>query len=99
VLGFATWGPRDLSGKGYDLYWIATRSGRQRRGVGRALLAAVEEQVQARNGYWIWIETSDTAPYAPAHGFYESCGYRRALALPDFYRDGDGLVVYIKRLG
>lgn len=98
VLGFATWGPRDLSGKGYDLYWIATWPDGQRRGVGRALMAAVEAQVRARNGYWIWIETSDTPPYAPARGFYKRCGYKRVLELPDFYRDGDGLIVFIKRL-
>lgn len=98
VLGFATWGPRDLSGKGYDLYWIATRPEAQRRGIARALMAAVEEQVRARSGYWIWIETSDTPLYAAARAFYESCGYRPALTLPDFYQDGDGLVVFIKRL-
>ena len=99
VLGFATWGPRDLSGKGYDLYWIATRPDGQRRGVGRALMAAVETNVRARGGYWVLIETSDTPPYAAARGFYENCGYQRAAVLPDFYRDGDGLVIYAKRVG
>ncbi len=99
VLGFATWGPRSLSDKGYDLYWIATRPLGQRRGVGRALMAAVEASVRARGGYWVVIETSDTPDYAAARGFYESCGYRRAAVLPDFYRDGDGLVIYAKRLG
>jgi ribosomal protein S18 acetylase RimI-like enzyme len=98
VLGFAVWGPRDLTSKGYDLYWIATRPGSRRRGVGRALMAAVEAEVRARGGYWIWIETSDTPPYAAARSFYESCGYQRVLVLPDFYHDGDGLVVFIKRL-
>jgi len=98
VLGFAAWGPRDLSGKGYDLYWIATRPEAQRHGVARALLAAIEERVRERRGYWVWIETSDTPPYAAARGLYERCGYRPALTLPDFYKDGDGLVVYIKRV-
>jgi hypothetical protein len=29
---------------------------------------------------------------------YERCGYRTSMTLPDFYRDGDGLVVYTKRV-
>ena len=99
VLGFALWGPRALSDKGYDLYWIATRPSGQRRGIGRALMAAVEGLVRARGGYWLVIETSDTPLYAAARGFYERCGYRRAAVLPDFYRDGDGLVICAKRVG
>ncbi|HJW83466.1 MAG TPA: GNAT family N-acetyltransferase [Anaerolineae bacterium] len=98
VLGFAAWGPRSLSERGYDLYWIATRPGAQGRGVGRALMQAAEAHIRARGGYWIVIETSDTPPYAPARRFYESCGYRRATVLPDFYRDGDGLVIYTRRI-
>ncbi len=99
VLGFATWGPRDLSGRGYDLYWIATRPDAQRRGVARALMMGVEDIVRARGGGWIWIETSDTPPYAAARRFYERCGYQRLAVLPDFFRMGDGLVVYARRIG
>ena len=98
VLGFAAWGPRDLAERGYDLYWIATRPDAQRRGVARALLESVEAIVGARGGGWIWIETSDTPPYAAAHSLYARCGYRRIVALPDFYRAGDGLVVYARRI-
>jgi ribosomal protein S18 acetylase RimI-like enzyme len=99
VLGFTAWGPRDLSERGYDLYWIATRPDAQGRGVGRALMNRVEAEVKARGGYWVLVETSDTPMYAPARRFYESCGYQRAVVLPDFYRDGDGLVVYTRRVG
>ncbi len=99
VLGFAAWGPRDLAERGYDLYWIATRPEAQRRGAARALLDSVETIVRARGGGWIWIETSDTPPYSAARSFYARCGYRRIAALPDFYRDGDGLVVYTKPVG
>jgi ribosomal protein S18 acetylase RimI-like enzyme len=98
VLGFATWGPRSLSERGYDLYWIATRPEAQERGVGRALMQAAEAHIRARGGYWVVIETSDTPMYEAARRFYESCGYQRAVVLPDFYRDGDGLVVYTRRI-
>ena len=99
VLGFAAWGPRALSEKGYDLYWLATRPEAQGRGVGRALEETVEASVRARGGYWLVVDTSDTPHYAAARRFYEGCGYTRAAVLPDFYRDGDSLVIYAKRVG
>jgi len=99
VLGFAAWGPRDLATHAFDLYWIAARPDAQGRGVGRALMQAVEAQARARGGGWMWVETSDTPAYAAARALYERCGYRRLAALPDFYRRGDGLVIYTKRVG
>lgn len=98
TLGFALWGTRDLSERGFDLFWIATHPDAQRRGVGRALLEAVETRIREAGGYWLLIETSSTAPYAAARSLYERCGYQAAMTLPDFYRDDDGLVVYAKRV-
>jgi ribosomal protein S18 acetylase RimI-like enzyme len=99
VLGFVAWGPRDLAENGYDLYWIATHPDAQGRGVARALLGTVEAIIRARNGGWLLIETEDSPPYQPARAFYERCGYQPAAVLPDFYRDGDGLIIYAKRIG
>ncbi len=98
VIGYACWGPRDLSGNGYDLYWICADPAVHSKGVGRALMQAVEEEIRQRNGVWLVIETSDTDHYAPARRLYERCGYTLAMLLPDFYKDGDGLCTYTKRL-
>src|SRR5512147_2227031 len=43
VLGFACYGPRDLTNGVYDLYWIAVDSNCHRNGIGRGLLTASEE--------------------------------------------------------
>ncbi len=98
VIGYACWGPRDLSGNGYDLYWICADPNVHGKGVGRALMHAVEEEICRRNGAWLVIETSDTDHYAPARRLYERCGYTLAMLLKDFYKDGDGLCTYTKRL-
>ena len=42
LVGYACWGPRELSGNGYDLYWICADPIVHGKGVGRALLRAVE---------------------------------------------------------
>ena len=98
VIGYACWGPRELSGNGYDLYWICADPAVHSKGVGRALMNAVEAEIRKRNGVWLVIETSDTEHYAPARRLYERCGYALAMLLQDFYHDGDGMCTYTKRL-
>jgi GNAT superfamily N-acetyltransferase len=98
VIGYACWGPRELSGNGYDLYWICADPAVHSKGVGRALMNAVEEEIRKRKGVWLVIETSDTDHYAPARRLYERCGYTLSMLLQDFYKDGDGLCTYTKRL-
>ncbi|HSD84078.1 MAG TPA: GNAT family N-acetyltransferase [Anaerolineae bacterium] len=98
LVGYACWGPRDLSGNGYDLYWICADPDVHGKGVGRALMHAVEEEICKRHGVWVVIETSDTDHYAPARRLYERSGYTLSMLLQDFYHDGDGLCTYTKRL-
>ena len=98
LLGYACYGPRDLSNNGYDLYWICASIHARNKGVGRALMRHVEEEIARRNGVWVVIETSDTDHYAPARRLYEHCGYTLSMYLPDFYCDGDGLCTYTRRV-
>ncbi len=98
LLGYACYGPRDLSNNGYDLYWICASIHARNKGVGRALMKRVEEEIAQLNGVWLVIETSDTDHYAPARRLYEHCGYTLSMYLPDFYCDGDGLCTYTRRL-
>jgi ribosomal protein S18 acetylase RimI-like enzyme len=70
----------------------------QGRGIGHALLARVEAEVQARGGRLLLIETSGTSPYAPARRFYEASGYHYEAVIHDFYAPGDDLIVFGKEL-
>ena len=70
----------------------------QGRGVGRALLAQVEVEVQERGGRLLLIETSDGSAYGAARRLYETCGYSREATIHDFYAPGDSLLIYAKRL-
>lgn len=99
VLGYACFGPHPLTEGTFDLYWICTAREARGRGIGGALLARVEDEVRARGGRLLLVETSSTPDYAPARGFYESHGYRRESVVHDFYAPGDDLILYSKRLG
>lgn len=71
----------------------------QGRGIGHALLARVESEVQARGGRLLLIETSDTSAYASARRLYETSGYCLEAVVHDFYALRDNLLIFTKNLG
>jgi len=97
VLGFACYGPRDLTNGVYDLYWIAVDPNCRRSGVGRGLLASSEEAVRKLGGRMLIAETSGTPPYEHTREFYSSMGYILEATIKDFYVVGDDLAIFVKR--
>ena len=67
-------------------------------GIGRKLLNDTEQIVKRMGGTQIVIETSDEPTYEPTRKFYTRLGYTEAGAIPDFYKAGEGLVIYFKDL-
>lgn len=66
------------------------------RGVGRALLAAVEDSARAHGRTRMILETGDRQPEAIA--LYRSCGYER-IADFGYYRDAEGVLSFGRDLG
>jgi ribosomal protein S18 acetylase RimI-like enzyme len=97
VLGFACYGPRDLTNGVFDLYWIAVNPDTRRSGAGRRLLAASEEAAQKAGARMIIAETSGTTPYDGTRKFYLDTGYVMEATIKDFYIDGDDLAIFVKR--
>jgi GNAT superfamily N-acetyltransferase len=97
VLGFACYGPRDLTSGVFDLYWIAVDSKAHRSGIGRRLLTATEEAVCKAGGRMLIAETSGTPHYEPTRKFYLGMGYSMEAAIRDFYSEGDDLAIFVKR--
>lgn len=98
VLGYAIYGFRDLTEGVYDLYWIAVDPPARRKSVGRKLLNACEEAVREAGGRMVIAETSGTAEYASTREFYVRTGYKAESIIKDFYKPGDDLYIFIKRL-
>lgn len=98
VLGYACWGPTPMTDRTFDLYWIAVDPRRQGGGVGRALMAAVEQRLRSEGARLLLVETASKESYAATRAFYERIGYEEVARTPDFYRDGDDRVVYARRL-
>jgi D-alanine-D-alanine ligase len=98
ILGYACYGPRALTDRTYDLYWIAVSPGARGAGVGRGLLSATEEAIRKLGGRLLIVETSGLPEYEPTRAFYYATGYAHEATLKDFYSDGDDLVIFTKHL-
>lgn len=98
VLGFACYGPRDLTEGVFDLYWIAVDPIARCNGVGRKLLTASEEAARQAGGRMLIAETSGTPLYESTRKFYFSMGYENEAIIKDFYTIGDDLMIFIKRI-
>lgn len=97
LIGFAYYAPAAMTDRAWYLYWIAVEKKGQAKGTGSELLRAVEEDVRAKDGRLLLIETSSLPHYEPTRRFYVKHGYEQACTLKDFYADGDDLVVFAKR--
>lgn len=98
VLGYAIYGFRDLTDGVYDLYWIAVDPDARRQSVGRKLLTTTEDLIRAQGGRMVIAETSGTPEYDATREFYVRTGYKAEAIIKDFYKPGDDLFVFIKRI-
>lgn len=97
-VGWVCYGPTPMTAGAWDLYWVATRSDRQRLGIGEALMRRAEQVIKAKGGYLIVVETSGREHYAPTRAFYEAIGYPIVARIPDYYAPGDAICYHVRRL-
>ncbi|CAG0955752.1 amino-acid N-acetyltransferase [Burkholderiales bacterium] len=71
--------------------WV--QESHRRRGLGRALLGAVEVEARRRDCTQVVLATHTFQ----AAGFYETLGYRQRAAIPD-YPIGHAQLLYVKKL-
>jgi ribosomal protein S18 acetylase RimI-like enzyme len=98
IIGFTYYAPTAMTDRGWHLYWIAVSKQTQARGVGGELLRYVEEDIRRARGRQLLIETSSLPHYDLTRRFYLKHGYEQACIQPDYYADGDDMVVFRKRL-
>jgi len=98
ITGFICYGPHALTAGAYDIYWIAVDPEFQNRGIGRAMIHQVEEEVERLNGNLLILETSSTPSYQPARDFYARIGFTLEATVHDFYAPHDHLVIFTKHV-
>ncbi|MBN1221737.1 MAG: GNAT family N-acetyltransferase [Candidatus Aminicenantes bacterium] len=98
VIGFMSYGQVPLTDGAYDLYWIAVSPKAQGCGYGKELVLWLEKQIIRDSGRMILIETSSQPKYESTRAFYRALDYKEAFRIPDYYKNGDDLISYIKFL-
>ena len=98
VVGYACYGPISGTRSSFDLYWIAVRADARGKGLGGVLMEKAECAMAGMGAVRVYAETSSRAQYKPTRAFYEKQGYVQTALMEDFYDEGDGKVVFVKRV-
>jgi ribosomal protein S18 acetylase RimI-like enzyme len=83
---------------GFDLFWIATHDDLRGSGIGKLVLEETHRKAKEMGARYIIAETSSIEKYLPTRLFYEKNGYTKDAFIADYYKPGDGKVIYVKRL-
>ncbi|MGI6783984.1 MAG: GNAT family N-acetyltransferase [Aminivibrio sp.] len=98
--GFIIFGPAPMTEFAFDLYWIAVDPAFQKKGTGRLLEAKMcSALLEKSHRAVIRTETSGREDYRGQRLFYLAAGYGECGRIQDFYREGDDLVLYCKKIG
>jgi ribosomal protein S18 acetylase RimI-like enzyme len=87
-----------------EIYWLGVDPGHHRRGVGRALIGALERRLRDEKARFLFVTTLhpevDYEPYRRTRAFYESIGFELALssAQGPAGPSSDPLACYLKLL-
>ena len=98
VLGYICYGPTPMTESSYDLYWIVVHADARGQGVAKVLIDAMEADLRERSATGIRIETSHLESYGSARRVYDRHEYSEVGRIPDFYRTGDDLITFYKKL-
>jgi len=98
VAGYICFGRTPMTDTTWDLYWVVTHAQARGRGVARALIEAMEAELRVHPGTSVRVETSQQESHEAARKLYDRLGYPEVARFPDFYRAGDDLIVYYKKL-
>ncbi len=90
--------PEEAADRAYDLTMIAVRPDLQGGGRGAALMRHAEADLRQRGQRLLVVRTSGTGQYERTRAFYRRLGYAEQARVPDYWTDGDDLVLFLKRL-
>ena len=97
--GYLVFGRTPLTDCGWDAYWLVVDKEVQRKGIGMRLLQRMQQHIcRERSKAVIRIETAGKKEYAYVRNFYKKAGFEEAGRIPDFYADGDDLVIFSKTI-
>lgn len=90
--------PEEAADRVFDLTMLAVRPDLQGQGRGAALMRYAEQDLRGQGQRMLVVRTSGTAQYDRTRAFYRRLGYTEHTRVPDYWADGDDLVMFSLRL-
>lgn len=96
AIGFCS--PEKLTEGTFNLYAIGVKKELQGNGIGKKMMAFLENELQSKGHRVLIVETSGTADFELTRKFYDNLGYTKEAVLRDFWAEGDDKVIFWKKL-
>ena len=96
ALGYCA--PEKLAEGTYNLYAIAIQQGLQGKGIGKMMMAYVEDYLRKNSKRILIVETSGDPEFESTRQFYKSLNYTEEAVIRDFWAEGEDKVVFWKKL-
>jgi ribosomal protein S18 acetylase RimI-like enzyme len=91
--------PERLTEGTWNLLLLAVAPARQGQGLGRRLVAKVEQAIGGAGARLLLVETSGEPSFMRQRRFYSRLGFRREARIRDYYQAGTDKVIFAKTLG
>jgi ribosomal protein S18 acetylase RimI-like enzyme len=92
--GYICFGPTPMTRGTFDLYWVCVDPEAKGKGIGRGLVARMEEELQREGARLVRVETAGSPEYAATRAFYDAIKYEVVARIRDFYWPGNDLFIY-----
>lgn len=97
-IAVAYFAPEKMTSGTWNLYLIAVHADYQGSGIGSQLMDYVESFLKSRGERILIVETSDLEEFALTRKFYQGLSYEKEAHIREFYDEGEGKVVFWKKL-
>lgn len=90
--------PEKFTDGTYNLLAIGVSRDSQRKGVASEMMNYIEQLLKQKDGRILIVETSSDDAQIGARKFYKQIGYTQEAVIRDFWKDGEGKIVFWKKL-
>ena len=98
VVGFAYAAPERMTEGTWNMLAIAVDEVAQGQGIGRQIVAHLEQILLEQKQRLLLVETSGLADFDATRRFYRTLGYAEVARIPDFYQAGEDKQIFCKAL-
>lgn len=98
IVGFYYARQEEMADKVWNMLIIAIDNNVQGKGLGRQLVAHLEQQLREQKQRMLMIDTSSDAQFKSTQQFYKNFGYKHVAAIPNYWMKGEDKITFIKQL-